>query len=78
MKVKLRKLDSKGKPAMHNGAEIIAEYPTVSADKMSKSKYWEIYEDPRDSKGEPKPSRKKEKLELKSENQSEKSDTNVE
>jgi len=70
-KVKLRKMDNDGKPMQIDGKDVIAEYPSESADKMAKSKYWEVVEDSRESKGSPKPSRKEKKEEAKSEKQSE-------
>lgn len=70
--VKLRKMDNSGKPMQIDGKDVIAEYPSESADKMAKSRYWEVVEDSRESQGSPKPSRKKEKKEeVKSEKQSE-------
>lgn len=66
MKVKLRKLDAFGKAVKENGEDVFIEVDSIAADNISKSKFWEVVNDPRDSQGPAKPSRKSEKAENKS------------
>ena len=60
MKVTLRKLDARGKAVKGvDGEDVINVLDEAHATRLVKSsKFWEIVDDPRESKGSPKKSRK--------------------